>query len=310
MDPFCDKARATIRDLCQAPDALVQFLAGGTQANVTVISASLRPHQGVVCPQTGHINTHETGAVEATGHKILPVPSDDGKLTAQQLDQLCRDHYEDPTAEHTLQPGMVYLSHPTEVGTVYTRAELCSIREVADRWNLKVFVDGARLACGLACSDLTLSDLAALCDVFYIGGTKCGALFGEAVVILNKDIQSDFRYLIKRHGGMFAKGRLLGIQFSALLEDGLYHRLGEKMVAQAMRLRDAFHQLGYPMLIDSPSNQQFPILPDRVLNALEDKYAWSHWAKVDADHTAVRFCTAWSTTDEDIDTLIRDLSNV
>ena len=225
-DPHCDRARALLRDLCQAPDAHIHFLVGGTQANTTVISAALRPHQGVICAQTGHINVHESGAVEATGHKVLTIPSQDGKLTAHQIAQFCQGHYDDPTAEHTVQPGLIYLSHPTELGTVYSVAELEDIRRVADQYHLTLFVDGARLVYGLAASDVTLPDLARLCDVFYLGGTKAGTLFGEAVVITQDSLKQDFRYLIKRHGGLLAKGRLLGVQFEALLEDGLYLDIG------------------------------------------------------------------------------------
>lgn len=308
VDEHCRGARRLVRQLCRAPQADVHFLVGGTQTNATVIAAALRPHQGVVCAQTGHINTHETGAIEATGHKVLPIPSGDGKLTAHQLDELCRGHYGDPNAEHMVQPGMVYLSHPTELGTVYSRQELAAIRRVAGQYRLTLFVDGARLAYGLAASDLTLPDLAQLCDVFYLGGTKAGALFGEAVVIPNEALKSDFRYLIKQRGGMLAKGRLLGVQFEALLEDGLYLQIGQRAVEQALRLQRAFLDKGWPLLVPSPTNQQFPILPDAALAALEGKYTSSFWAKTDEHHTAVRFCTGWSTRDGDIDALIADLA--
>lgn len=307
VDAHCDRARELIRSLCQAPRADVHFLVGGTQTNTTVIAAGLRPHQGVISTQIGHINDHETGAVEATGHKILPVPTTDGKLTAQQIGDLCHAHYTDPSVEHKVQPAMVYLSHPTELGTVYTKAELEAIRLVADQYHLSVFLDGARLAYGLAASDLTLPDLARLCDVFYLGGTKAGALFGEAVVITQEALKSDFRYLIKQNGGMLAKGRLLGVQFEALMEDGLYLEIGQKAVAQALRLQKAFLDKGYPLLIPSPTNQQFPILPDAVLAALSQKYSSCFWEKTDDEHTAVRFCTSWSTRDEDVAALIRDL---
>lgn len=309
-DVYCERARQTIRDLCQAPEAMVQFLPGGTQTNLTVITAALRPYQGALCADTGHINCHESGAIEATGHKVLPLPNQDGKITAQQVEDYCRGHYEDPTAEHMVQPGLIYLSQPTEVGTVYTLAELEQMRETADRWGLKLYVDGARLACALAASDVKLADLARLCHAFYIGGTKCGALFGEAVVIGDEELKKGFRYLIKRQGGLFAKGRLLGVQFSALLEDGLYFRLGQQMVAQAMRLRAGLEELGYPALVKSPTNQQFPVMPNGVLEKLKDKYSWSHWGAVDEEHTAVRFCTAWSTKDEEVEALLADLGRI
>ena len=306
-DEHCANAARLIRELCQAPQADVHFLVGGTQTNMTVIAAALRPHQGVVSTVMGHINDHETGAVEATGHKIIPVPSQDGKLTAAQIEQICQAHYADPSVEHKVQPGMVYLSHPTEMGTVYTLRELEAICQAAHRYHMTVFVDGARMAYGLAASDITLPDLARLCDVFYIGGTKAGALFGEAVVITNEALKSDFRYLIKQRGGMLAKGRLLGVQFEALMADGLYEQIGKKAVGQAMRLQKAFLDKGYSLLIPSPTNQQFPILPDEDLAKLSENYTSCWWCKPDEDHTAVRFCVAWSTTDEDIDALIADI---
>ena len=304
VDVHCERARAMLRELCQAPDAGVHFLVGGTQANATVIAAALRPHQGVLCAETGHINVHETGAVEAAGHKILALPAQAGKINARQIDEYCQAHYGDPAWEHTVQPGMVYLSLPTELGTVYTLAELEEIAQTARRWKLPLFVDGARLACGLAASDVALPDLARLCDAFYLGGTKAGLLFGEVVVIANPALNKDFRYLIKQHGGMLAKGRLLGVQFEAFLKDGLFLEIGRKEVAQAMRLRDAFQAKGWPLFVDSASNQQFPILPNGAVSALERSYSFEVWAKVDPEHTAVRFCTSWSTTDEDVQALI------
>lgn len=309
-DDHCAHAAQLIRELCRAPQADVHFLVGGTQTNMTVIAAALRPHQGVISTAMGHINDHETGAVEATGHKVLPVPSEDGKLTAAQIEELCHAHYTDPSVEHKVQPGMVYISHPTELGTVYTLAELEAICQAAHKYHMPVFVDGARLAYGLATSDITLADLARLCDVFYIGGTKAGALFGEAVVITNEALKSDFRYFIKQRGGMLAKGRLLGVQFEALMADGLYEQIGQKAVKQALRLRKAFEEKGYPLLIPSPTNQQFPILPDEALARLNEKYTSCWMSKPDADHTAVRFCVAWSTTDEDIDALIADIQGL
>ena len=308
VDSHCARAAQLLRDLCRAPQADVHFLVGGTQTNMTVIAAALRPHQGVVCTQMGHINDHETGAVEATGHKILPVPAQDGKLTARQVAELCKAHYEDPSVEHKVQPGMVYLSHPTEMGTLYTLEELEAIRRVCDQYHLMLFADGARLVYGLAASEVTLPDLARLCDVFYLGGTKAGLLFGEAVVITNDALKSDFRYLIKQRGGMLAKGRLLGVQFEALLENGLYREIGQKAVAQAQRLQKAFLDKGWELLLPTPTNQQFPVIPDRALETLNQKYSSCFWCKVGTDRTAVRFCTAWSTRDEDIDALIQDLA--
>jgi len=306
-DDFCEEAKGIIRDLCQAPNADVHFLVGGTQANFTFLSAALRCYQGVVSAESGHIAVHETGAVEATGHKILPVPSSDGKLTAQQILDLCHAHYTDPAVEHKIQPGMVYISHPTEMGTVYTLEELEAIRKACNQYDLKLFVDGARLVYGLAASDITLPDLARLCDAFYLGGTKAGLLFGEAVVITNDELKRDFRYYIKQRGGMLAKGRLLGVQFEALLENGLYKEIGQRAVAQAQRLQKAFLDKGWELMIQSPTNQQFPIVPNELLAELDKKYSNCFWNPVGDTHTAVRYCTAWSSRDEDIDALIADI---
>ncbi len=310
VDEHCEQARAMLRELCRAPDAGVHFLVGGTQANTTTIAAILRPHQGVLCAETGHINVHETGAIEATGHKVLGLPSTEGKITAQQIHDYCQAHHTDVAWEHMVQPGMVYLSQPTELGTVYTLAELEAINETCRRWRLPLFVDGARLACGLAASDVTLPDLARLCDVFYLGGTKAGLLFGEAVVIANPNLDHDFRYLIKQRGGMLAKGRLLGVQFEAFLTDGLFLEIGRQEVAQALRLRRAFEEKGWPLFMDSTTNQQFPILPNEAMEALGREYSFEVWAKVDERHTAVRFCTSWSTSDADVAALIASIQNL
>jgi len=306
-DAHCEHARDMLRALCQAPEAGVHFLMGGTQTNATIIAAALRPHQGVLCAGTGHINVHESGAIEASGHKVLALPADAGRITAQQIHNFCEAHHTDPAREHMVQPGMVYLSHPTELGTVYTLAELEAIAQVCRRWRLPLFVDGARLHCALAASDITLPDLARLCDMFYLGGTKAGLLFGEAAVISNPNLDHDFRYLIKQHGGMLAKGRLLGVQFETFLSDGLFLEIGRKEVDQALRLRRAFEEKGYPLFVNSPTNQQFPVLPNEHMAALEKHYSFEVWARVDGGHTAVRFCTGWSTSGGDVDALIRDI---
>ena len=308
-DSHCARAAALIREACAAPESAVHFLAGGTQTNLTVIAALLRPYQGVLCADSGHINVHETGAVEATGHKVLPLPGQQGKITAEQIRAALRAHQEDASAEHTVQPGMVYLSHPTEYGTLYTKSELSEIALVCDQYGLPLFVDGARLGYGLAAdgTDVTLADLARLADVFYIGGTKVGALFGEAVVITKPELKADFRYLIKRHGGMLAKGWLLGIQFECLMADGLYLRMGRHAVDLAMDLRRAFEEKGFPLRYDSPTNQQYPILPDEALARLSERYAFSFWEKVDEGHSAVRVCTSWHTSRAQVDALIADI---
>lgn len=299
-DSHCARAAALIREACAAPESAVHFLAGGTQTNLTVIAALLRPYQGVLCADSGHINVHETGAVEATGHKVLPLPGQQGKITAEQIRAALRAHQEDASAEHTVQPGMVYLSHPTEYGTLYTKSELSEIALVCGQYGLPLFVDGARLGYGLAAdgTDVTLADLARLADVFYIGGTKVGALFGEAVVFRSAALCPQFRYLIKQRGGMLAKGRLLGIQFETLFEHGLYLQLGRHGDETAYQVRDIFRRAGCPLLFDSPTNQQFPILSAAAYAKLEHTARGEFWCKVDQQHNAYRFCTSWATTPE------------
>lgn len=308
-DPYTDQAKTLIRSLCEAPDADVHFLVGGTQTNLTVISAALRPYQGVVCPETGHIHAHETGAVESCGHKILVLKGKDGKITAAQIEELYQAHISDEDHEHMVQPGMVYLSQPTEMGTIYTKAELTEIYRICRKNSLYLFIDGARLGYGLmACdSDLTLKELAHLCDVFYIGGTKMGALFGEAVVINHPALKKDFRYLIKQKGGMLAKGRLLGIQFLALLEDGLYWRLGQEADRKAEQIQAALREKGISFLSESHTNQIFPVLPDDLYERLREKYQFHFQKRVDSGHCAVRICTSWATRQENVDHLCEDI---
>ena len=317
-DQYCAAAREKIRAVCQAPEADVHFLVGGTQTNTTVIASILRPWQGVLSADSGHINCHEAGAIESTGHKVITLPAAEGKITAQQVQDYVEWHRNDESTEHIVQPGMVYISNPTEDGTLYTKEELTDLSATCYDCGLCLFVDGARMAYGLAseANDLNLQDYANLCDVFYLGGTKCGALFGEAVVINNPDLDRDFRYAIKQHGAMLAKGRLLGLQFLALLngEDGTgsspYYTMAAKADRQAMRIRAAFEAKGCAMLFDSPTNQQFPILPNSWYNALSEKYAMTLTAKPDAEHTAVRFCTSWATRDEDVDALLADIASL
>lgn len=309
-DDFCAEARRLIRQACNRDDVDVHFLVGGTQTNATVIAHTLRPYQGVISAVSGHINVHETGAIEATGHKVLAIDSADGKLTAAQIEQAVQAHLHEDGPEHMVQPGMVYISFPTEVGTIYTLGELRDISTVCRRHGLPLFVDGARLGYGLCSpqSDVTLPQLAQLADVFYIGGTKVGALFGEAVVIANQALKRDFRYSIKRHGGMLAKGRLLGIQFATLFADGLYMQISRHAITQAMRIKQALQAQGIPFLIDSPTNQQFPILSNEQLDRLSTKYLFSIWQKVDDHHTAVRICTSWATKPENVDQLLKDIA--
>ncbi|MCD7829363.1 MAG: aminotransferase class I/II-fold pyridoxal phosphate-dependent enzyme [Clostridiales bacterium] len=309
VDPHCQRARELILAQCQAPEADVHFLVGGTQVNTAIIAAGLRPWQGVLSAASGHINVHETGAVEATGHKVLALPHRDGKVRAEAIDRAISGHYADGNAEHMVQPGMVYLSNPTEYGTLYTKAELTAISQVCRRWRVPLYVDGARLgyALGAAGNDLFLPDYAALCDAFTVGGTKVGALFGEALVITSPELNRDFRYTIKQRGGMLAKGRLLGIQFEVLFEDGLYQALGEKADRQAMALRRAFEEKGCAMLLDSRTNQQFPVLSRAQQAELAEKYQFSYWEPVAEGRDAVRFCTSWATTDEALERLMADI---
>ena len=311
-DPYCVQAAAKIRQACEAEHAAVHFLVGGTQANLTVIDAALRPHQGALCAVSGHIAVHETGAVEATGHKVLTVPSDDGKITAAQVAQTVKAHREDSSFEHMVQPKLVYISNPTEWGTLYTLEELTALSQTCHELGLYLFLDGARMGYGFASreNDVTLPDIARLCDIFYIGGTKVGALFGEAVVIPNPALAEDFRYLIKQHGGMLAKGRLLGIQFDVLFTDGLYYDLGAHAVAMADKLRAAFEECGVSFYVPGSTNQLFPVLSDTVLEKLGEKYSWCEWERVDDGHRAVRFCTSWATKEENVEAFCADLKKL
>ncbi len=311
-DRYCSQARKLILEQCQTENAAVHFLVGGTQANATVIAASLRTYQGVLAAQTAHINVHETGAVEAGGHKVLALPSENGKLTAEQVEEAYQAHIADDSREHIVQPKMVYISQPTELGTQYTLAELEALSAVCRKNDLFLFVDGARLGYGLTASDndVMLPDLARLCDVFYIGGTKVGALFGEAVVITNPVLQKDFRYVIKQQGGMLAKGRLLGIQFLTLFEDNLYMEIAGYANELAEQIRAVFHQKQIPFLVENRTNQLFPVLPDDVLEKLSRKYCYSYQQRIDEKHSAVRFCTSWATQKSAVEELCSDLMKV
>lgn len=308
-DKYCIAAAAKIRKLCGREDAAVHFLVGGTQTNLTVIDAALRPHQGALCADSGHINVHETGAVEATGHKVLPLPSVEGKISAQQVETAVLLHRADGSFEHIVQPKLVYISHPTELGTLYTRAELEALHETCRKLGLYLFLDGARLGYGLMAggTDVTLEDIARCCDVFYIGGTKVGALFGEAVVITNPALKEDFRYLIKQHGGMLAKGRLLGVQFDALMEDDLYFKISAHADAMANKIRACLAELNIPCLVPGITNQIFPILPDSVLNELAKTICFTEMGRYDEHHRTIRFCTSWATPEENVETLIGEL---
>ena len=291
-DEICTSARERIKAACQAPDADVHFLVGGTQTNTTVIASILRPWQGVLSAVSGHI-------------KVITLPTDDGKITAQQIADYVEWHKNDESTEHIVQPGMVYISQPTETGMLYSKAELTAVYDICRAYGLPLFIDGARLGYGLVCdsNDVTLPELARLCDVFYIGGTKVGALFGEAVVIMNPALKKDFRFMMKQRGGMLAKGRLLGIQFDTLFTDDLYFKIARNAIDKAFQIRDIFVSNGYPLLFDSPTNQQYPIIPDDELAILGKEFGYEYWTRVDATHSGVRFCGSWATTQENVDAL-------
>lgn len=312
VDSFCESARERIKGECGDADVDVHFLVGGTQTNLTVISSILRPYQGVLAAASGHVNVHETGAIEAVGHKVLALPSEDGKITADQVRKAYEAHWNDASHEHIVQPGLVYISQPTENGTLYGREELQALHDTCKELGVPIYLDGARMGYGLMAkiNTLTLEDIAKLVDVFYIGGTKVGALFGEAVVICNPAWKKDFRYLIKQKGGMLAKGRLLGIQFDTLFTDGLYYEISKHADELAMRLKEAFVSKGYGMRYDSYTNQQFPILPDKHIEKLKMKYSFEFWEKIDDSHSAVRFCTSWATKEEDVEELIHDIEEL
>ena len=308
-DAYCEAAREAIRKVCDAPEADVHFLVGGTQANFTVISSALKPYQGVLCADTGHINVHETGAVEACGHKVLALPGKDGKITAEQIRNAHDLHWSDESHEHIAQPKMVYISHPTELGTLYTKGELEEIGRVCRECGLYLFLDGARLGYGLMApgTDVTIADIAKICDVFYIGGTKVGALFGEAVVIMNPQLKPDFRYCIKQKGGMLAKGRLLGIQFLELFRDGLYFEIAKHAIDMAMILKEGLKEKGYSFFMDRVTNQQFIMIEDEKLEKIREKYGVTYQQRYDETHSVIRLCTSWATTEENVRSLLADL---
>lgn len=306
-DNYTRLAYDAIRNACNCPEALVQFLIGGTQTNATVIDALLHRHEGVLAAETAHINVHESGAVEHSGHKVLTLPATEGKVTAQQVDDYITEFYSDETYEHMVAPGMLYITQPTEYGTLYSLAELEAISSVCHRHNIPLYMDGARLGYALAspAADFTLQDIARLCDVFYIGGTKCGLLFGEAVVAPNPKSLPHFFPLVKQHGALCAKGRIQGIQFLTLFTDNLYIRICQHAVTLASRIREAFKSKGYRVAIDSPTNQQFFILPNTVVDALRAAgVSFENWGPRGAEETTVRFVTSWATTDTDVNHLI------
>lgn len=307
-DIYCAEAKRLIREACCAPDAEVYFFVGGTQTNATAIDGLLKPYQGVIATGMSHINVHEAGAIEACGHKIIALPDNQGKLQAEDVDALMHAYLKDETNEHMVEPGMVYISFATEVGTVYTQSELEALRAVCSRHDLRFYIDGARLGYGLASSgcDVRMADIARLCDVFYIGGTKQGALFGEALVA-KPGILRRFRSMMKLHGAVLAKGRLLGVQFKALFTDNLYMRISNHAVELAMKLRSAFESCGYTPIYDSPTNQQFFELPNELIDRLAANIAFEFWGPRGENRSKVRFVIGWETTEEDIKFLVKAL---
>lgn|SRR5574344_497200 len=298
-DEWSDSAKAKIREACDCEDAEIFFLTGGTQANETVIDGTLELYQGVIACESGHINVHEAGAVEFSGHKIIALPSHDGKLWASDLESYMDWFIHDESNMHLAQPGMVYITFPTEYGTLYTGKEIGEIYEICKRYDLKLFIDGARMGYGLAASDITLPFIASHCDVFYIGGTKVGALCGEAIVYTSKSIvPKHFFTIIKQHGALVAKGRLIGLQFDALFTDRLYLEISKHAIDLAMRVKKMFIDHGYKLFIDSPTNQQFVIIPNDKMHILEKDLIFTHWQPFDEKSTVCRFVTSWATTEE------------
>ena len=310
-DAHCARARALIREACAAPAADVHFLVGGTQVNTVVIAAVLRPWEGVLCAETGHIACHETGAVEASGHKVLTLPHASGKISAGALREAITAARNDPNAEHIVQPGMVYISQPTEYGTLYTPAELEEISAVCREAGLPLYLDGARLGCALAAEpELTLADYARCCDAFTIGGTKLGCLFGEALVLTCDRLKPGLRNIMKQRGGMLAKGRLLGVQYEAMFTDGLYLACGENAVSAARRIRGALLEKGLPLAFDSPTNQLFVVLTRAQSDALEQRFTLGHWDAGSGETAVLRICTSWATTPAQTDALIAAIKDL
>ncbi len=304
-DRYTERAKEKIRKACGCPDADVMLLTGGTQTNAVVIDAVLRSYEGVVAADTGHVSCHEAGAIEYTGHKVLTLPGHDGKMDAEELRGLLAAFYGDGNHEHMVFPGMVYISYPTEYGTIYSKAELAALHGICGEFGIPLYIDGARLGYGLMspAADLTLPELASLCDVFYIGGTKVGALCGEAVVFPKGEAPAHFFTTVKQHGALCAKGRLAGIQFDVLFTDDLYFKISRHAVDMAMKLRDIFKKKGYRFRLDSPTNQQFIILENRQMEELGRRVRFGFWEAADKDHTVVRFATSWATDPAAIDEL-------
>jgi len=306
LDEFSESAREKIRHACAADEAEIYFLVGGTQANATVIDAFLKPWQGVIAAETGHIAVHEAGAIEAGGHKVFGLPHRCGKISAEEVLSCLETYWQDENRDHMVMPGMVYLSQPTEFGTLYSLRELEEISGTCHKYGIPLYIDGARLAYALACpeNDVTLPDLARLCDAFYIGGTKCGALFGETVVFPRKDTLPHFFTIVKQHGALLAKGRIAGIQFDTLFTDGLYERIGQNAIRAAERIRGALREKGYRQAFEAPTNQIFIVLDRKRMRELSERVEMSFWESIDRDHVVMRIVTSWATQDDETDRLI------
>lgn len=310
-DEWCAKAESVIKKLVSNEDALIKFVPGATQANLVVISAALSPVQSVIAADTGHINCHEAASIENTGHKILELPNTDGKIDARQIAACAAAYYDGGTPEYLTEPKMVYLSFPTEKGTLYSKRELREISEVCKRYGMYLFVDGARMGYGLGSerNDLMLRDFAELCDVFYIGGTKCGALFGEALVITEASLKYRFKAHMKQNGAVLAKGWLMGLQFAVMLQNGEYFERTKRADELAMQIKTAFERKGVPFWVDSFTNQQFVILSDSQKEALAKGYYFEEEGTV-PQGTVVRFCTSWATTQAEVDALVADIAKL
>ena len=318
FDTFCERAKNRIREACGMPDAQIFFLTGGTQTNATTIDSMLYQYEGVICVGTGHINVHEAGAVEFTEHKIITLPDTQGKMEAKVLDKYLDDYMHDGNKDHAVHPGLVYITFPTEFGTLYSARELNDIYQVCQHYEIPLYIDGARLGYGLAAegNDITLPYLARHCDVFYIGGTKIGALCGEAVVFTHQNAHKHFFSIQKQHGAVIAKGALIGLQFEALFsplseqsDEILYFKLSEHAIRMAMRMKDIFIRNGYEFYVDSPTNQQFVIIDNEQVDRLSSKMLFTHFGQADKHHTICRFVTSWATTEEEINELEKILES-
>lgn len=305
-DEISESAKEKIRLSCDYPNAEIYFLVGGTQTNATVIDALLKRYETVITANTGHITDHEAGAIEAKGHKVTMLPSRDGKISCDDLLVYLKNYFDDENNAHIVRPGVVYISFPTEFGTIYSLDELKSLRKICDEYNLKLYLDGARLGYGLSASnDVTLKDIAKYCHAFYIGGTKVGAMFGEAVVFTEENLVSHFFTMIKQNGALLAKGWLLGVQFETLFTDDLYFKISDNAIKMANKIEQAFIQKGYKIFIDSPTNQKFIVLENSKMHELKKSISFSYWQKYDENHTVVRFATSWATTVEQVEELIQ-----